>query len=226
MIPNTLENYWIDEDINGKILEQTEILRQITQVLESFHSEGNVYGELTPSDVALDAKRKLLPIKRTIILANNKLFSEWRPAEERIDSEWKPTVQGDIFNLGCFFYYIITGGQHPFGSSGQRISFIANNLYDLSGCRDELLQKLIRRMISYDSAKRPSCSELFRHPYLWERKKIEVYMYEKAEHIDEANNQHLKLKDHFLLSTSQPSTVKSVSDILVEIKVTISVIPN
>jgi serine/threonine protein kinase len=180
---------------------------------------------LTPSDVTLDAEKRklLLPIKRNIISAN-KTLSEWRPAEEKIDSE--PTIQGDIFNLGCFFYYIITGGQHPFGSSGQRISFIANNLYDLSGCRDELLQKLIRRMISYDSAERPSCLELFRHPYLWERKKIEEYMYAIAEHIDEANNQHLKLKDHFLLSTSQPSTVKSVSDILVEIKVNISVIPN
>jgi serine/threonine protein kinase len=224
MKPNTLENYWIDDAVNGKILEQTEILREITEFFEAIHSEGKVYGELSPSCIILDEKRKL-SIKSNDILANKSL-SEWRPADERDDanSKLKPTKEGDIFNLGCFFYYIITGGQHPFGRSGQRISFIANNLYDLSGCRDELLQKLINRMISHDSTKRPTSSNLIRHPYLWKKEKIEEYIYIIAEHFDEASNQYLKLKDNFLLPSSQSSSVKSVAEILAEIKVNMSVI--
>lgn len=205
---------------NGTILEQAEILRQITEQLQSIHSEGNVHGGLTPSHVNPNENPIIKP---NASLADESLF-EWRPAEEthlakNSNAESKPTKEGDIFNLGCFFYCITTRGQHPFGGSGQRVSFIANNLYDLSACRDKQFQKLITKMISHDFTQRPTCSELLHHPYLWKSEEIEKYLYEIADNIDESSNQYLKWKDHFLLPSSQPSSVKSVAEILADIKV-------
>ena len=33
---------------------------------------------------------------------------------------WFQTVAVDIFSAGCLCYYVLTGGQHPFGSSFER----------------------------------------------------------------------------------------------------------
>jgi serine/threonine protein kinase len=203
-----------------KGVEQNEILRQITEKLADIHSRGEVHGK-TPSTHDLDLEGKWD--------VSNESLNEWRPAEEtQSDDSLKPTQEGDIFSLGCYFYYVITGGQHPFGRSGQRALFIANNLYHLAGCKDPHLQKLIAKMINCDWAKRPKSTELLKHPYLWTSKRTEEYLIEVAKNTDENGDQYEKWKGTILLSDKsagvngirkKTTKVTNVAAVLREIKV-------
>lgn len=206
----------------GKNVEHNTILRQITEQLAEIHSRGEVHGK-HPSSLAeiLDSAGKLD--------ISNESLSEWRPSDETKISS-KPTKEGDVFSLGCYFYYVITGGQHPFGKSGQRALFIEINLYHLAGCRDQQLQTLIAKMISHDCKKRPNSSELLiNQPFLWHSKKIEDYLTNVAENIDENSDLYNEWKGTILLSdksievnSGQKKTsvkVTNVAAVLKQIKV-------
>ncbi|KAK4018932.1 hypothetical protein OUZ56_000967 [Daphnia magna] len=202
-------------------------LIQCTEGLAGLHSLGEVSGKPSPVfciTVAHCSVEKVRDIKLNV--SEPKEFSnEWRPAEEK-DSE--PSQAGDIFSLGCYFYSVITGGQHPFGKPGHRALFIANNLYDLSECRDEQLKKLIARMISHDRKQRPNSSDLLNHPYLWKEERMENYLMTLAENLDESNEKYQVWKHTVLFSSSgqssdsdtiqKTSIVKTVVEILMEIK--------
>jgi len=43
----------------------------------------------------------------------------------------------DIFSAGCVFYYVLTGGFHPFGDSLRRQANIMSGEYNLDKLREE-----------------------------------------------------------------------------------------
>lgn len=43
----------------------------------------------------------------------------------------------DIFSAGCIFYYVVSGGQHPFGDSLRRQANILAGSYQLSCLQEE-----------------------------------------------------------------------------------------
>lgn len=48
-------------------------------------------------------------------------------------------IQGrpvDIFSLGCIFYYVLSGGGHPFGDNLHRQANIVNGKYFLKDLKD------------------------------------------------------------------------------------------
>lgn len=219
-------------DERRRTREAQKKLTQCTEDLVFIHSRfGAVYGKPFPVCFTITLQcsvEKERDIKLNV--SEPKEFSnEWRPAEEK-DSE--PSQAGDIFSLGCYFYSVITGGQHPFGKPGHRALFIANNLYDLSECRDEQLKKLIARMISHDRTQRPNSSDLLNHPYLWKEERVENYLMTLAENLDESNEKYQVWKHTVLFSSSgqssdsdtiqKTSIVKTVVEILMEIKVNAS----
>ncbi|KAI9565926.1 ankyrin repeat protein [Daphnia sinensis] len=202
-----------------------ETLIQSSELLAGIHSEGKVHGKpILFSCTPHSSEEKVRDIKLNVS-EPNEFSNEWRPAEEKYS---EPSQAGDIFSLGCYFYYVLTGGQHPFGKPGHRALFIANNLYDLSECRDEQLKKLIARMICHDRTKRPSSSDLLNHPYLWNEKRVENYLMTLAENLDEHNEKYQVWKHTVLISSRgqsfdsdtvrKTSIVKSVVEILREIK--------
>ncbi|KAJ3156707.1 bifunctional endoribonuclease/protein kinase ire1 [Geranomyces michiganensis] len=78
----------------------------------------------------------------------------------------------DIFSAGCTFYYILTGGAHPFGDKFVReVNILKGNFrldkLDSMGEEGYEAKDLIKRMVAKDPAKRPSTSQLLTHPYFW-----------------------------------------------------------
>lgn len=77
----------------------------------------------------------------------------------------------DIFSLGCIFYYILTGGNHPFGDRFMREGNIISGRYDLSlldnlsDCNE--LKHLIESMIQQHASLRPNTEKVMKHPYFW-----------------------------------------------------------
>ncbi|ANZ77095.1 BA75_03391T0 [Komagataella pastoris] len=77
----------------------------------------------------------------------------------------------DIFSAGCVFYYVLTGGSHPFGDRYLREGNIIRGEYSLS-LLDQIpnsieSKDLIAKMIARDSKKRPDTIEILSHPYFW-----------------------------------------------------------
>ncbi|KAJ3267417.1 bifunctional endoribonuclease/protein kinase ire1 [Borealophlyctis nickersoniae] len=84
----------------------------------------------------------------------------------------KITRKIDIFSAGCVFYYVLTGGGHPFGDRFAReMNIMKGNfrLDKLDGMGEEGVEAkdLIKRMIARDPKKRPDAHTVLTHPYFW-----------------------------------------------------------
>ncbi|CAI2164694.1 7508_t:CDS:2 [Funneliformis geosporum] len=78
----------------------------------------------------------------------------------------------DIFSTGCLFYYVLSGGDHPFGDRYSREINILKGVYELTkleGMGEEGIEAkdLIMRMIERDPKKRPKAETIMLHPYFW-----------------------------------------------------------
>ena len=80
----------------------------------------------------------------------------------------------DIFSLGCVFYYVLTGGNHPFDRDGKymREANIVKGNYNLSdlanlGDYQWEAKDLIGSMLSHTPRNRPDAGQILCHPFFW-----------------------------------------------------------
>lgn len=76
--------------------------------------------------------------------------------------------QVDVFSLGCVFYYVLSGGQHPYGQWYEREANIMLGHSDLSALvawPDAM--HLISSMLARDPRARPSAKQVAAHPFFW-----------------------------------------------------------
>ncbi|CAG8580868.1 18120_t:CDS:2, partial [Acaulospora morrowiae] len=88
------------------------------------------------------------------------------------DQPRRVTKAIDIFSAGCLFYYVLSGGDHPFGDRYSREVNILKGVYDLNkldGIGEDGVEArdLIERMIERDPKKRPRAETVMIHPYFW-----------------------------------------------------------
>ncbi|KAL1923373.1 uncharacterized protein VTP21DRAFT_8353 [Calcarisporiella thermophila] len=103
-------------------------------------------------------------------LARGDGIEEWEWVGER--EQLRITKAVDIFSAGCVFYYVLSGGEHPFGDRFSREANILRNQYSLErleGMGEEGIEAcdLIRRMLAPNPADRPDTAEVLRHPFFW-----------------------------------------------------------
>mmetsp|Transcript_8888 Transcript_8888/g.16707 ORF Transcript_8888/g.16707 Transcript_8888/m.16707 type:complete len:1102 (-) Transcript_8888:821-4126(-) len=82
----------------------------------------------------------------------------------------------DVFSLGCVFFYVISGGYHPFGGALEREKNVLCGIYSELENVSHLPEahSLIRGMIDCDPDARPTMAEVLHHPLLWSSaKKLE-----------------------------------------------------
>lgn len=77
----------------------------------------------------------------------------------------------DVFSTGCVFYYVLTGGYHPFGDRYIREGNIIKGEYDLSKLNSlpdaYTIKDLISSMIHKNPMLRPDIGVIMKHPYFW-----------------------------------------------------------
>ena len=113
----------------------------------------------------------------------------------------------DIFSLGCVFYYILSKGEHPFGTRYLREANVIKNNYNLSGLHQTLKDRsliyeandLITQMINRDPLLRPSAMGVLNHPLFWTTSKKLDFL--------------LKVSDRFEIEKRDPP-----SDLLLELE--------
>jgi len=76
----------------------------------------------------------------------------------------------DIFSLGCIFYCTIIPGSHPFGEWYEREANIMKNEPNTGALEDISVDAadLVISMIARDATKRPTASQVCRHPFFWD----------------------------------------------------------
>lgn len=89
----------------------------------------------------------------------------------------------DIFSLGCVFYYILSGGHHPFGDRYLREGNIIKGESDLTMlehfCPNDAVEAtdLISSMIQHNPKLRPDTLSVMKHPFFWGmNKKLEFLL--------------------------------------------------
>ncbi|RPA93941.1 hypothetical protein L873DRAFT_1793233 [Choiromyces venosus 120613-1] len=95
----------------------------------------------------------------------------------------------DIFSLGCVFYYILSRGEHPFGTRWHREFNIINNSPDLShlsllGLAEYEAKDLISGMISHNPRKRPDATKVLIHPFFWSPEKQLTFLLDVSDRFE------------------------------------------
>lgn len=118
-------------------LSKEEIIRQSSEAVNFLHEEQKMaHRNLHPDNfliACVDPKRDHFVIKLTdfqrskdlgvdisdITNTNSKSHPDWiAPEDSRADlrNTSNLLVKRDAYILGCFYYYVFSGGKHPFGS--------------------------------------------------------------------------------------------------------------
>ena len=106
-------------------------------------------------------------------------------------SDRRITRAVDIFSMGCLFYYVLTDGEHPFGSlTYLRDGRIMDNQSDLSALdcstNDGVeAHDLISRMISPNPNDRPNATKVLEHPYFWDEKRRTDFILEVSDRLNQ-----------------------------------------
>ncbi|GAK66148.1 uncharacterized protein PAN0_011d4370 [Moesziomyces antarcticus] len=140
-----------------------------TSFSQTVNNPGGTVGwrapEILRGDVNLDAGSE-----SESSMGNNPKASSSREEKQRL------TRAVDIFALGCLAYYVLSNGDHPFGSRFEREMNIIRKRVDLSrldglGEEGHEAQDLVLNMVSHDPRHRPSAAEVLTHPYFWDPNK-------------------------------------------------------
>lgn len=118
-------------------LPHKKILEQSTKALNFLHGLGLVHRNLHPNNFLIQCVGKEKDLnKYAVKLTDFQLAKDWENSRE--DSNRHPMTgwravpecnppkndkkerdsKSDVYTLGCYFYFVLSGGKHPFGKEG------------------------------------------------------------------------------------------------------------
>ncbi|XP_032252173.1 serine/threonine-protein kinase/endoribonuclease IRE2 isoform X2 [Phoca vitulina] len=105
-----------------------------------------------------------------------------------------PTSAVDIFSAGCVFYYVLSGGSHPFGESLYRQANILAGTPSLTHLEEEAHDKVVARnlveaMLSPLPQARPSAHQVLAHPFFWSRAKQLQFFQDVSDWLEKESEQ-------------------------------------
>ncbi|TKX26244.1 ribonuclease-like protein 1 [Elsinoe australis] len=99
----------------------------------------------------------------------------------------------DIFSLGCLFFWVLTGGCHPFDDKEgwaqiRELNIKKNNMQnmhklDLGSDTEEPMQ-LITAMLAHRPEERPNVNDILEHPFFWKPKDRLAFLCDVSDHFE------------------------------------------
>lgn len=91
--------------------------------------------------------------------------------------------------MGCVYYYVLTGGRHPFGDAFRRQFNIIKGDYDIEQIEDNTrgAYNLVRAMISTNASERPPLRAILTHPFFWSSDKVLTFFLDVSDRIEKAS---------------------------------------
>uniref|UniRef100_A0A8C3VAY8 Serine/threonine-protein kinase/endoribonuclease IRE1 n=1 Tax=Catharus ustulatus TaxID=91951 RepID=A0A8C3VAY8_CATUS len=203
----TLQEYVESPSFDRRGLDPVSVLRQTMSGLAHLHSLSIVHRDLKPCNILISVPNRHGQIRAVIsdfglckkLQGGRQSFSlrsgipgtEGWIAPEVLQEAPKenPTSAVDIFSAGCVFYYVVSGGQHPFGDSLRRQANILAGSYQLSCLQEEAHDKLVARelivaMISSEPQRRPSAPVVLVHPFFWSQEKQLQFFQDVSDRVE------------------------------------------
>lgn len=117
------------------------------------------------------------------------LKSSANAVEGRGEERRRLTRAVDVFAYGCIAYYVLSTGQHPFGSRFERELNVLRGAHDLSfltGLGEEGYEgrHLILGCVCQEPARRPTAAEVLLHPYFWTPHKRLQFLLQSSDAFD------------------------------------------
>lgn len=189
----SLQEYVESPDLDRWGLGPTMVLQQMMSGLAHLHSLHIVHRDLKPGNILMagpDSQGqgrvvisdfglcKKLPAGRCSFSLHSGIpgTEGWMAPELLQLPPDSPTSAVDIFSAGCVFYYVLSGGSHPFGESLYRQANILSGDHCLAQLQEETHDKvvaldLVKAMLSLLPQDRPSAGWVLAHPLFWSRAK-------------------------------------------------------
>ncbi|XP_077380691.1 serine/threonine-protein kinase/endoribonuclease IRE1 isoform X1 [Festucalex cinctus] len=202
----TVQQY-VEDPSNFPDLSPVTLLEQTMCGLSHLHSLNIVHRDLKPRNILLSFPcalgkvralisdfglcKKIQDGRQSFSLRSGILGTEGWIAPELLENVAgsKPTAAVDIFSAGCVFYYVVSGGKHPFGETLMRQMNILSGEYSLTQFMDTLhedvvAEDLIKQMISAEAESRPSSARVLKHPYFWSPEKQLLFFQDVSDRIE------------------------------------------
>ncbi|XP_077173197.1 serine/threonine-protein kinase/endoribonuclease IRE2 isoform X3 [Paroedura picta] len=204
----TLQEYVESPSLGGRTLASSvSLLQQTMAGLAHLHALGIVHRDLKPCNILLSAPdihgriravlsdfglcKKLQAGRSSFSLRSGIPGTEGWIAPEvlREAPRENPTPAVDIFSAGCVFYYVVSGGQHPFGDRLQRQGNILAGAHRLEHLQPETHEnmvglQLMEAMISSDPARRPTGAQVLAHPFFWSPAKLLQFLLDVSDRLE------------------------------------------
>uniref|UniRef100_F7CBH6 non-specific serine/threonine protein kinase n=1 Tax=Ornithorhynchus anatinus TaxID=9258 RepID=F7CBH6_ORNAN len=186
----SLQEYVENGGVPGLSLEPVALLQQTASGLAHLHSLNIVHRDLKPCNILISGPdsrgcsravlsdfglcKKLPRGRRSFSLRSGIPGTEGWMAPELLRPQPRdnPTCAVDIFSAGCVFYYVLSGGEHPFGDSLHRQANILAAAHQLTYLESQTHDKMVARelvgaMLSARPPLRPSAHRVLAHPFFW-----------------------------------------------------------
>ncbi|XP_053897649.1 serine/threonine-protein kinase/endoribonuclease IRE2 isoform X1 [Malaclemys terrapin pileata] len=203
----TLQEYVESPSFDRRNLDPVSLLYQTTSGLAHLHSLNIVHRDLKPCNILISVPNSHGQIRAVIsdfglckkLQGGRHSFSlrsgipgteGWiAPEVLRENPQENPTCAVDIFSAGCVFYYVVSGGEHPFGDSLRRQANILLGTYQLAWLLEDthdnvVARELISVMISNEPQERPSAPQVLMHPFFWSREKQLQFFQDVSDRIE------------------------------------------
>ena len=157
------------------------MIKEILSGLEFLHDKGILHRDLKPSNVLVDIEGRMkladfgisrvLNDDETTVQTDAKGTQGWMPREviEAIKKDEKGPFKkkSDVQVAGMITFYVLTKGEHPFGSSLDRMKNISKgNSVNLRKLGDRKARKFVSWLINHKIDKRPYAHEAMRDSFV------------------------------------------------------------
>ena len=184
----------LNDHIHSQSVEHVQehgrrMIKEILTGLEILHDKGILHRDLKPSNVLVDVEGRMkladfglsrvLREGETTVLTYGKGTQGWMPPEviETVNQGGKGRYKkkSDVQVAGMIAYFILTKGEHPFGSVSDRMTNILNgNPVNLEKLDDLDARQFVSKLISHEIDDRPHACEALGFHYINEEKKSEL----------------------------------------------------
>ncbi|XP_011843353.1 PREDICTED: serine/threonine-protein kinase/endoribonuclease IRE2, partial [Mandrillus leucophaeus] len=208
----SLQEYVENPDLDRGGLEPEVVLQQLMSGLAHLHSLHIVHRDLKPGNILItrpDSQGlgrvvlsdfglcKKLPAGRCSFSLHSGIpgTEGWMAPELlQLLPPDSPTSAVDIFSAGCVFYYVLSGGSHPFGDSLYRQANILTGVPCLAHLEEEVHDKVVARdlvaaMLSLLPQARPSAPQVLAHPFFWSRAKQLQFFQDVSDWLEKESEQ-------------------------------------